>query len=623
MSLPPQEPKRRNNIMCKNCRHDKQRCEPRDYNWQGGGKCERCVKLGYECSVPEKKERAKRNQKRSEIVFDGMPQRLGSDDRIFQSIRQAASAGDSNTQTVRGRPVVSWFADADNAQHSNIIAGDSDTPASEDFTQVGKSSETEARHLVAKLSTLLVLRVLFEQDLVLLTQIEKWTETSVYIDTCRAALQDFVARVMDESQKVKEKAESLIIEKRPMGAYKGEFVRDIENLVEKLYNFRESPLPECNKQWVDSPSALFRKEKYRLQKRKNISSAAAMVVEGVHNCTQQPVDIHRDSDATQVANFQQAGEEIKAMLSDMQLNDPRHDRIFFRSSACGRISLLYFPSHLAVRNSTESILKQLWTESLATPWELDCFGRTPVHYGAYYACVSNLETIFKHSRKLVVDLRPDQFGMTPLAIAACKDDIKSFRLLLKHGAPLDVQVNGRSVLALAARNNSIEVVKHILALDQLPISLSSELVEATERGHKEIAQLLMQKYDSMPMNEYSLQIDHAHGIAQRRNERELTETLVSRHSMPNTQQAAIALHDLEYSQNNVSTHQELLDSEQAFGFNNSQSSFVGSLWDYNTSPSSFADRFVYSQTFEPLSFEACGGVWFDDQNQNPSGWVDD
>lgn len=639
MEVLQQEPKRRNKIMCKNCRHDKQRCEPRIYDWYKGERCERCIKFDYDCSPPEKKERTKRKQKITEPsavseaqtnVFDGMAQRFNSDDRIFPSTGRAFPARDPNIEMAKQNgqlPVVSWFADTDNAPGEDVVAGDSDTPASEDFTQVGKSSEARARHLVAKLGTLLVVRILFEQDMLFLSQIEEWIGTSPYIDTCRAAFHDFIDRVMEESWKLAEKAKLIVLEKKHMGSYDKEaFLEDVGNLADKLHDFRRPSLPKCVER-VDVPGEFFRSTRYHLQKaqkRKNIFSAAALMTKAAHNCTLDSSNLRRDSNATQVTNFQQASEDIRRVLSDMQLHDPEHDKMFFgplNQHPNHRNACVYLPTHLASRNSTESILKQLWTESSASPWELDCFGRTTVHYAAYYACVMNLEAIFKHDMKLVTGLRPDRFGMSPLAIAACKNDLKSFRLLLKYGASLDAQVNGKSILALAARNNSIEIVKYILAMDRLPPSLYSELVEATERGHEEIVHLLMQKYNSMHKDDYSLQINHARDIAQTFGDHGLARTMALPCAIPNVNQAVISLQDLDH--NNVVSDQAYHTGEQQYQVDDSQNSFFDELWGYSISPSAQTDRYMTAQSFDSMPFSACDVNWSDNQNQTPFGWVND
>ena len=45
-------PRRRNKIMCPQCRNDKQRCNPLDYNFDKGEKCERCKRMNHLCGLP-------------------------------------------------------------------------------------------------------------------------------------------------------------------------------------------------------------------------------------------------------------------------------------------------------------------------------------------------------------------------------------------------------------------------------------------------------------------------------------------------------------------------------------------------------------------------------------------
>lgn len=130
---------------------------------------------------------------------------------------------------------------------------------------------------------------------------------------------------------------------------------------------------------------------------------------------------------------------------------------------------------------------------------LDYLQRTPIHVAAYAGRIHELQCIFDHDILAAVNAGQDIFGLTPLMVAACKDDVKAFTLLLRHGADHTVKdLLGRSVLALAARNGSQGIVRLLLRHGNIPPSSQldlCELCEAVRHGRRDIVDLLLGRYN--------------------------------------------------------------------------------------------------------------------------------
>lgn len=158
----------------------------------------------------------------------------------------------------------------------------------------------------------------------------------------------------------------------------------------------------------------------------------------------------------------------------------------------------YPPCHLAAMHGHQLVAFELWRNSASRKWELDWLQRTPVHTAAYAGKTYELQCVFDNYATAATDISKDIFGMTPLMIAACKDDVKTFNLLCRYGADLTAKdFCGRNLLALAARNGNLGVVKLLLYQDCIPPSLcpeSSALCEALTHNRSDTIGLLINHY---------------------------------------------------------------------------------------------------------------------------------
>lgn len=603
-----EQPKRRNNLLCKRCRNDKQACKgnldssPPVYDWDSGEKCQRCRLFGYECSVPETKLRAKKKCRAEQVVVapvaqaDRLEQALRSDARVVGPSGLNIPTRDPNIEMAKQcgqRPIDSWCAfDGGEAEDTQW---DSETPASEDFTYTRKGAQNQARRLVVKLQNLLALRILLEQELEILSRIQIWTASDPRVETCIAAIRELIASTVTMFTGTINTAEGYVTSRKDMGNYKRAFVGDIRCLKLISNSCNPSPLPTCQPEANTSKADVFDDDFHDQQKREHIYSAAELIIKDIHRCSPTAAEEGRKtSDQTQIDNFEMASHDIGTILSEIKMENPEHHSVIFDPLAQCRNTTavpLYLPGHLAARTGSPSVSLQLWKAvQLDHPWQLDCFGRTPVHFAAYYACVSNLEETFKHNASLVSGLRPDRFGLTPLAIAACKNDLKSFKLLLQYGARLDAQDSyGRSILDLAVAYNSDDVVGCILEWKK-----------------------------PLAWEEYNLQISNAREIARINGRDDLVDVLKPR-PMPNPVETEVSLHALRFVPNTPIPRQEFQEIEPSLENNFPLDLFMNDHGYINEFSSDVSDGYHFTDPFVDWTMFFANP--YDDltRNQNPNG----
>ena len=90
----------------------------------------------------------------------------------------------------------------------------------------------------------------------------------------------------------------------------------------------------------------------------------------------------------------------------------------------------------------------------------------------------------------------DNYGNTPLILAALKNDIEIFKLLLNAGADINKQNKyGNTPLTMATSNNKIEIVKLLLNagadIDKQNIFGNTPLIAAAYKNNREIVEILL------------------------------------------------------------------------------------------------------------------------------------
>lgn len=137
----------------------------------------------------------------------------------------------------------------------------------------------------------------------------------------------------------------------------------------------------------------------------------------------------------------------------------------------------------------------------------DCTGSTAVSEAAYHNQVEAMKLLLDSGADVNT---PNQFGLTPLAIASSSyKGMTMVNLLLKKGANVNLKAkDGRSALHLAAEGGHRYIMKKLLRCEFIDlkylcmensVSCPSPLILAASEGHVRIMEMLLEQF-SFPQN---------------------------------------------------------------------------------------------------------------------------
>lgn len=503
----------RDNMLCRRCRHDKQKCVPQDRDWEAGEKCRRCLDRGYECSALEKAPYKPRKRRTTSAT-------VNSNTTARSPISRGGSVGmpiltptrsEPAPTSSRPRPVIAWEAEVESMPSENIISV-SHSDLENVATSARKSGEQDARMILAKLGDFHATRELLRRDLKLCDRVETWLGSSSHIDKIREAIKAVIVAIEAGFWTCCRETESFT-KGKDIGPSKEAF---LEKLGSIKYRFR-FPVPIELLESIgpsgtadDNDDDDVQEELHELHKRKRIWSAADYLVGNASGRKSSRHPVHAHSEGEVVACFMKASDGIKDIFSEIVLEDAEHRQTLRIGFDQVKNAISAFPAcHLAVAEASAHVLLALWKQPSISPWEVDYLARTPVHSAAYAGKLQGLSNIFTKYPKVVGNTGCDNFGLTPLAIAACRDDLQTFVKLSSNSEEylnssytpdvFDKEGLPMSVLALAARNGSIKVVHYIMGHPSPSIFQqtmftspgSSELCQALLNSHVEVANVLI------------------------------------------------------------------------------------------------------------------------------------
>lgn len=401
------------------------------------------------------------------------------------------------------RPILAWdSADVESFSSDNSVPP-SAQPESESTTiSTRKSNELEALTILAKLGDLNATRELLRADLVLCDQAESWLGCSASIRKTRDAIKAAISAVTHDFKTSLELAMPFVTKSKDIGSSKKAFVAQVQFV---QYRFFNPPVPATDEppMFMEPLDDVDLNERLQeLNKRKKIWSAADYLFGNACGRSSSRHAVHTHSEHDIALCYTKASESIRDVFSEIVLEDFDHRRIICTTFGRTKNSISALPPcHLAISQASPSVLLTLWKSSAMHPWDKDYLRRTPVHSAAYAGKIQGLRSIFQTNPSAATNNGWDSFGMTPLAIAACKDDVKAFITLERAGAVVegtspDITDNMGtkiSVFGLAARNGSVNVVKHI-ASHAIPAMFQmggSELCEALTNNQEHIAHILI------------------------------------------------------------------------------------------------------------------------------------
>jgi len=487
--------------MCFQCRHDKQRCDPVDRNWDElQQKCGRCSKLGYDCGPSERAQR--RSRKTSPTISTteihhaekSLSWTISYDDLFPWSPRHLTTSPSSDSLAFQGME-----ADVHTVRDHSTSYDPTGFRSSDSLAKLGDQNAT---------------RELLRWDLCVCDQAEKWLGSSDHNCKLRAAIHGVICAIQEDFEQCIKSTCCIVAS--GMDSAKEKTMLELYLIAYKFANPPSTTIVaqssgEHGTNLLQESS--FQDMVHTLRQSTFTHSDADFICGNIWNSTQYVYPASTGPETGVMGSYQNASAAIRRVLSETVLRKVEHRELLFGSSTgvdpdTDTVSG-YPPFHLAVMHGPLPVIVKLLRDSTLQMWELDCLQRTPIHVAAYAGRIHELQCIFDYDILAAVNAGQDIFGLTPLMVAACKDDVKACTLLLRHGADHTVKdLLGRNVLALAARNGSQGAVKLLLRHGNIPPSSNldlGELCEAIRHERGDIVDLLIGHYNrSKIINDFDL-----------------------------------------------------------------------------------------------------------------------
>lgn len=375
------------------------------------------------------------------------------------------------------------------------------------FPRLHHNLEPQVVEQLAELCDLFATRELLRWELQLCDLVERWVGSSETSRKVRAAVQGIIDEIQDDFEECFRKSRHTVATRTDT---------NVEVILLELYlvayKFANPPLPtisalnsnnnECGRQMSEQSG--IQRMVHTLHQNNFAYSDADFMCAHIWNPTPCFNSTNsRTLQAKLVDSYRNASAAVGNVLWRTVPRNSEHRKVFSGSSTGtnpGTDEVLGYPVyHLAIMHGPALLSSELCKVAASCVAELDCLRRTPVHAAVYTGKVHELKSILAQDNTAVARADKDIFGLTPLMIAACKDDVKTANLLLSYGAAFAVHdLSGMNILALATRNDSQNVVSLLLNHGHLPPSLHSvtcELREAITHDRKDIVNLLVRHYN--------------------------------------------------------------------------------------------------------------------------------
>ncbi|KAM6207571.1 ankyrin repeat and SOCS box protein 3 isoform 2-T2 [Sarcoramphus papa] len=169
---------------------------------------------------------------------------------------------------------------------------------------------------------------------------------------------------------------------------------------------------------------------------------------------------------------------------------PIHEAAAHNSSECLRLLV-----RAAVENGHADIVKFLLQHGANVKGPHSWSGWNSLHQASFQGCTEIMKILLEKGASKECK---DDFGITPLFVAAQYGKLESLRLLVSHGADVNCQAKDRATpLLIAAQEGHLECVELLLSKGADPNLYCNEdnwqlpIHAAAEMGHKKILELLI------------------------------------------------------------------------------------------------------------------------------------
>lgn len=575
--------------MCQRCRNDKQRCEPPNRDWEvSQEKCQRCIELGHPCGPSQRAERKPR-KRRATITentarFSEGTRREDVSAVPIESTRDRFTEGHLRSRSdPTHRPVVAWVepgsVTASSCTRSASISLATSMPSSFHDNLI------EGRRLLARLEDHLALIELFRLEYQWVEDVSAWTGPDKNVTSSKIVVQSTIDGLKRNTRKYIQSARRLI--EQDLGSIEAKecFMQNLCSVEYKYHNaLCQDSMPSNHRQTYDSfdfdSTSRSRRSLYNIQREAGFGSALYCLYGEIASKPSNSPCVHAGGGSEIVADHFTASKMVTETLAQISFDD-----VSIRDAVLGLHSkhkpldgskLPLPPCHLGALQDNPNVLLKLW-QNCGQIWELDFLHRTPVHIGAYAGNLSSFHQIFERNPYAAARPGLDYFGLSPLMITACRDDLEGYTLLSKHGASDKELHKNRSILALAARNGSKKVVQHMLAEpDSILFSPCPEVSQAIEAGHQDVAQIFIDHFNRQSIvAENDIQILSGIQTARQKGFRDIVTGLETvKPNIPNLQHALNTCNSVNYEQdylsnsagrhpsNNFGTHMSAVFSQE-------------------------------------------------------------
>ncbi|KAK5087156.1 hypothetical protein LTR05_004327 [Lithohypha guttulata] len=264
----------------------------------------------------------------------------------------------------------------------------------------------------------------------------------------------------------------------------------LSELLRVLCQFVNSPTSSSSGPLPDQPGrldlALLQETPQNSRQDKSLHSEAEFLSGGLKDMLSENASRAR-STSRQPRSYVKASQAISRILSEIVLDSREQRRLLYEWT--------YPPGHLAYMSGDDDAAFELW-QNPYNEARTDVLKRDLVHLAVYTSDAQMLQRMFRYDDKAAAKVTSDLFGLTPLRIAACRNDILCFSLVWQYDGDSALRDEiGQSVLRLAAKNGSCQVAALILGYSPRRPALLPALRAAINAGNEEISSIIVSHFN--------------------------------------------------------------------------------------------------------------------------------
>ncbi|KAJ9658070.1 hypothetical protein H2198_003908 [Neophaeococcomyces mojaviensis] len=494
----PKENSKRNLESCHDCRNDKKSCHFSDKPWdkeEQGPPCDRCAKKERKCSGP------------ISILRKRKQPLLNQDVSIEKRARNEATETEAEVTQV---PITEAQV-RDQLKSGRVHHAPRPMAAGWGVADATRS-DASSDHLLNQLGNIIATREIVRSCHITSDNVEQWS----------AGGRNVTRQVKAELLKL-EGALTKLFNNTWNSACSPAVIAEAsdlypDNLEPLHYRFHHPAQPAITTSHNDDNAKglkRLREERFTRKRKSGSYSHADHLCHNICNISHTSGAVQHIAIGQDLLNsLLKATSAVAQIIEQVTIGDDYHTLLPSATDARpGLNKVASFPfCFMALLQADEDVLLDWWRQDSKTLFEVDALGRTPMHSAAYFGRVSALERILAESKdkKFISQFKKDVFGFFPHMIAACKDDIESFKLLLQYGANIhEPDDNWRTCLDLAVLNGSVKVVAFMLSNGSGYATCCNPIVSAIERKRFDVVTIFIDHYTTRSHHDPSHLIDAA------------------------------------------------------------------------------------------------------------------